>query len=145
MMVTSHVAAPQLIGPLMEAIAPEFIGLIRVVLGAMLLAHGCVHLLYLATEPSFSLEHSWLVPAPVRRPVAHTLLVAIIGAFAILALAVWGVPGLAAAWPILAIIAAALSTALLSLFWNWQLGLGILINAVLVAASIARLSGVAFT
>jgi len=129
----------------MDAFAPEFIVVVRVVLGALLLAHGCVHLLFLTPEPVFSLEHSWLVPASLRTPVAHTLLVVTIGAFAILALAVWGVPGLATVWPVLAIVAAALSTALLVLFWNWQLGLGVVINAVLVATAIARLSGVAFT
>ena len=130
----------------MASIAPEIIVLIRVVLGALLLAHGLVHLLFLAPDvPVFSLEHSWLVPASIRTPVAHTLLVATIGASALLALAVWGVPGLAAAWPVLAMIAAALSTVLLVLFWNWQLGLGIAINAVLVAAAIAQLNGVALS
>jgi hypothetical protein len=72
-------------------------------------------------------------------------LVATIGAFALLALAVWGIPGLSAAWPVIAILAAALSTVLLVLFWNWQLTLGIVINAGLVAAAAARLSGLAFT
>jgi hypothetical protein len=76
---------------------------------------------------------------------AYTLLVATIGAFALLALAVWGIPGLSAAWPVIAILAAALSTVLLVLFWNWQLTLGIVINAGLVAAAAARLSGLAFT
>jgi hypothetical protein len=129
----------------MASIAPEIIVLIRVVIGVLLLAHGLVHLLFLASEPVFSLEHSWLVPASIRAPVAYTLLVATVGAFAILALAVWGVPGLTTAWPVPAMIAAALSTVLLVLFWNWQLGLGIVINAVLVAAAVARLTGVALT
>jgi len=34
---------------------------------------------------------------------------------------------------------------LLVLSWNWQLALGIVINVGLVAAAVARLSGVAFT
>jgi hypothetical protein len=140
-----EVAVPQLIGPIMASIAPEVIVVIRVVLGVLLLAHGLVHLLFLASEPVFSLEHSWLLPASIRTPVAYTLLVATIGAFALLALAVWGVPGLAIVWPVLAMIAAALSTVLLVLFWNWQLGLGIVINAALVVAAFARLGGVAFT
>ena len=42
-------------------------------------------------------------------------------------------------------IAATLSTVFLVLFWNWQLALGVVINAVLVAAAVARLNGVAFT
>lgn len=130
----------------MASVAPAIIVLIRVVLGALLLAHGLVHLLFLAPDvPVFSLEHSWLVPESMRTQLAYTLLVATIAAFALLALAVWGIPGLSAAWPVIAMVAAALSTVLLVLFWNWQLALGIVINAVLVAAAVARLSGVAFT
>jgi hypothetical protein len=120
--------------------------LIKVVLGVLLLAHGLVHLLFLAPDvPVFSLDDSWLVPASIRRPVAYALLVATIVAFALVALAVWGVPGLSAAWPIVAMVAAALSTVLLMLFWDWQLAFGILINAGLVAAAVARLVGVTFT
>lgn len=131
----------------MASVAPAIIVLIRVGLGALLLAHGLVHLLFLAPDvPVFSLEHSWLVPESIRTThLAHALLVATIGAFALLALAVWGIPGLSAAWPVFAMVAAALSTVLLVLFWNWRLALGIVINAVLVDAVVARLSGVAFT
>ena len=130
----------------MASVAPAIIVLIRVVLGALLLAHGLVHLLFLAPDvPVFSLEHSWLVPASIRTPVAYTLLVTTIVAFALLALAVWGIPGLSAVWPVLALIAATLSTVFLVLFWNWQLALGVVINAVLVAAAVARLNGVALT
>lgn len=130
----------------MASVAPAFIVLIRVVLGALLLAHGLVHLLFLAPDvPVFSLQRSWLVPESMRTQLAYTLLVATIAAFALLALAVWGIPGLSAAWPVIAILAAALSTVLLVLFWNWQLTLGIVINAGLVAAAAARLSGLAFT
>ncbi len=67
------------------------------------------------------------------------------GVPAVLALAVWGIPGLSAVWPVLALIAATLSTVFLVLFWNWQLALGVVINAVLVAAAVARPNGVAFT
>lgn len=129
----------------MASIAPEIVVVVRVVLGVLLLAHGLVHLLFLASEPVFSLKHSWLLPGSSRLPVAYTLLATTIGAFAFLALAVWGVPGLAGVWPVLAIVAAASSTVLLVLFWNWQLGLGIVINVLLIAAASARLSGVAFT
>jgi hypothetical protein len=130
----------------MASVAPAFIVLIKVVLGALLLAHGLVHLLFLAPDvPVFSLQRSWLVPESMRTQLAYTLLVATIAAFALLALAVWGIPGLSAAWPVIAILAAALSTVLLVLFWNWQLTLGIVINAGLVAAAAARLSGLAFT
>jgi sterol desaturase/sphingolipid hydroxylase (fatty acid hydroxylase superfamily) len=102
---------------MMASVAPAIVALARVVLGVLLLAHGLVHLLFLAPDvPVFSLKHSWLVPASIRTQVAYALLVATIGAFALLALAVWGVPGLSAAWPVLALVAAALSTVLLVLF-----------------------------
>lgn len=42
--------------------------LIRVVAGGLLLAHGLVHLLYLAPDvPEFSIRESWLVPPDARR------------------------------------------------------------------------------
>ena len=45
---------------------------IRIVVGVPLLAHGLVHLLYLARNvPEFSVVSSWLVPDPARRPVAR--------------------------------------------------------------------------
>jgi len=77
--------------------------LVRVVAGVLLLAHGLVHLLYLAQDvPEFSIEESWLVPESARPRVALALIAATIAGFAVLALAVWGVPGLSMAWPILA-------------------------------------------
>ena len=67
---------------------------IRIVTGVLLLAHGLVHLLYLAQDvPEFSIQDSWLVPESARRPVALALIAATIAAFAVLALAVWGCPG----------------------------------------------------
>ena len=99
MMVVSPSRVPQLIGQIMAPVAPAIIVLIRVVLGALLLAHGLVHLLFLAPDvPVFSLEHSWLVPASIRTPVAYTLLVTTIVAFALPAIAVWGIPGLSVVW-----------------------------------------------
>jgi hypothetical protein len=59
---------------------------IRVVAGALLLAHGLVHLLYLAPDvPEFSLDRSWLLPASARRPVALALMAATVAAFALVA------------------------------------------------------------
>lgn len=140
-----HGAVTQ-IGEMMDSVAPAMSLLIRVLLGGLLLAHGLVHLLFLAPDvPVFSLEHSRLVPTPIRTSVAYTLLVATIIAFAALALAVWGVPGLSAVWPVVAVGAAALSTMLLALYWNWQLAFGVLINVVVAAAAVARLNGLAFT
>jgi hypothetical protein len=113
--------------------------LVRVVVGVLLLAHGLVHLLYLADDvPEFSLERSWLVPDSARRPLGVGLVVATIVAFAFLALAVWGVPGVSAVWPALAVVACLLSAALLTIFWSRQLVLGLAIDVALVAVAVMR-------
>jgi hypothetical protein len=50
---------------------------IRIVTGVLVLAHGLVHLLYLASDvPEFSLNRSWLVPEVARRPLAVGLMAA---------------------------------------------------------------------
>jgi hypothetical protein len=57
---------------------------VRVVAGVLLLAHGLVHLLYLAPDvPEFSLGRSWLLPEPARRPVARVLMAATVAGFAL--------------------------------------------------------------
>lgn len=111
---------------------------IRIVVGVVLVAHGLVHLLYVAPDVPFSLERSWLVPPGVRRPFAFGLMGAIILAFALVTLALWGVAGLDAAWPVLTVIAAGLSASLLVAYWNTQLLLGVVIDIALVAAAIAQ-------
>ena len=90
---------------------------IRVVVGVLLLAHGLVHLLYLAPDvPEFSIDRSWLFPASARRPVALALMAATVAGFALVALAVWGVPGLSGLSPALTLGACLLSMALLAAF-----------------------------
>lgn len=112
---------------------------LRVVVGVVLVAHGLVHLLYLAPDVSqFSLDRSWLVPESARRPVAYVLMAATIVAFVLVALGVWQIPALRDAWPLLTLIAAALSTLLLVLFWNRNLVFGLVINALLATAALAR-------
>jgi hypothetical protein len=113
--------------------------LLRIVIGVLLIAHGLVHLLYLTDDvPEFSLERSWLVPESARRLVAMVLMWATVAAFALLGLAVWGVPGLAGAWPGIAIVASVLSLALLVAFWNWSLIFGVLIDVALIAVAVIR-------
>ena len=113
--------------------------LVRIAAGVLLLAHGLVHLLYLADAvPEFSLDRSWLVPDAARRPLALGLIAATIAAFAILALAVWGVPGLSAAWPALTVVACLLSMVLLILFWNTWLVFGMGIDIALLAVAVIR-------
>lgn len=61
---------------------------VRIVAGVLLLAHGFVHLLYLAPDvKEFSIDRSWLLPDPARRPTAIALMLAAVIAFALVALA----------------------------------------------------------
>jgi hypothetical protein len=117
--------------------------LLRITVGFFLVAHGLVHLLYLVAkedDPSwpFTLDKSWLVPGAVRRPVGIGVLAATVAAFALLGLAVWGVPGLSGAWPLIAIASAVLSLGLLATFWNSHLFLGIGIDAALIVLAATR-------
>jgi hypothetical protein len=112
---------------------------IRIVVGVLLLAHGLVHLLYLARDvPEFSLASSWLVPESARRPVALVLIVTTVAAFLLVALAIWGVPGLSRIWPALTIAAASFSLVLLVAYWNKMLILGVAIDLALIAVAAIR-------
>lgn len=114
-------------------------GLVRVVVGALLVAHGLVHLLYVADDVTeFELDHSWLVPDGVARSVGLGLMAATIAAFALVGLAVWGVPGLASAWPVLTVVASALSLGLLLAYWDVQVMLGVAIDVGLVVVAVLR-------
>ena len=111
---------------------------VRIVAGLLLLAHGFVHMLYLAPDvEEFSIDRSWL-PDPARRPVAMALMLATVVAFALVALAVWGMPGLAGAWPALIIMACLLSVVLLVTYWNSALAIGIAIDLVLATVAVTR-------
>jgi hypothetical protein len=110
----------------------------RFVVGILLMAHGLVHLLYVAPDVPFTLERSWLVPSGARRPFAFALMGAIILAFTLVVLALWGVPGLSEAWPVLTLIAAGLSAFLLVAYWNTQLLLGVLFDVALIVAAVTR-------
>jgi multisubunit Na+/H+ antiporter MnhC subunit len=119
----------------------------RIIVGLLLLAHGLVHLLYLfpsADDPKypFTLTRSWLLPGPTRRPVALVLITAVVLGFLASALALWGVPGLSGHWSATTIAAASMSIALLIAFWDRQLWIGVLIDALLVAAALVPLSWV---
>jgi hypothetical protein len=117
--------------------------LLRIVAGVLLVAHGLVHLLFIAPDaddPSyaFSLDSSWLLPATARRPVAYVLMAAVVAAFGASALALWGVPGLSAVWPWITIVAAGLSLVLLIVFWDARLFIGVIISLVMIALAVAR-------
>lgn len=112
---------------------------VRIVTGVLLLAHGLVHLLYLAPEvPEFSIARSWLVPEAARRPLGLGLTAVTVTAFALLALAVWGFPGLSASRPELTVVACLLSAVLLVLFWNTWLVFGLAIDVVLLVVAVIR-------
>ena len=118
-------------------------GSLRAVGGVLLIAHGLVHLLYFVRVPDdptfpFRITRSWLVPEAARRPLALALTAVTIAAFALLGLAVWGVPGLAALWPLWAVVGAAASLAMIVVFWHPQLVVGILIDLALIAVALTR-------
>ena len=112
--------------------------LIRIAAGLFVVAHGLVHLLYVIPkqdDPSFpfTLQESWLVPAAIRRPSGLVLVAATVAAFALLGLAVWGVPGLSGAWSVIAIVSASFSLVLIVAFWSSQFFVGIGIDVALIA------------
>jgi hypothetical protein len=116
--------------------------LVRVVVGVVLIVHGLVHLLYLSADAQdprypFTLEQSAL-PDVARRPVAYLLLGATVAAFALLGLAIAGLPGLADVWAPLAVAAASASLALLIAFWDSRLLTGVAIDFVLVVIAVSR-------
>jgi hypothetical protein len=103
------------------------------------LAHGLVHLLYLAPDvPEFTFDKSWLVPDAARRPLGLGLMVATVATFLLLSLAVWGVLGLSAAWPALTVLAALLSAVLLVAFWDIHLVFGLAIDVAIFAVAMTR-------
>jgi hypothetical protein len=112
---------------------------IRAVAGVLLVAHGLVHLLYLAPDvPEFSLEKSWLVPAVARRNLGIVLILATVVAFVLVGLAVWGVPGPAGAWPLLTVVASVLSLVMLIAYWDVRLVFGVILDLGLIAVAVAQ-------
>jgi hypothetical protein len=116
---------------------------LRIVVGLLLVAHGLVHLLYFVADAGdprypFTITRSWLVPEPARRPAAVVLVALTIAAFALLGIAVWGVAGLAAIWPLLAVVGSVASLALLIAFWDAQLLLGVAIDVAMVVVALVR-------
>jgi hypothetical protein len=113
--------------------------LIRIVVGVLLIAHGLVHLLYVADDvPEFTLERSWVVPEPLNRPVGLALMSATVAGFVLVGLAVWGVPCLSTVWPALTVGAATVSLVLLIAFWNTRLIFGVLLNVALITVALVR-------
>ena len=114
---------------------------LRAVGGLLLIAHGLVHLLYVtdkADDPAyaFTLKESWLVPDAARHTIGVALMAATVTAFALVGFAVWGVPLLSRIWPVLAIVAAALSLSLLVAFFDVQLLFGVATDLALITLAV---------
>jgi hypothetical protein len=101
-------------------------------------APGAANMPRLTRVPEFSLDQSWLVPETARRQLGLGLMVATVASFVLLALGVWGVPGLSAAWPALTVVSCLLSAVLLVLFWDIHLVFGLAIDLALLAVVVAR-------
>ena len=71
-----------------------------------------------------------------RKPIAVVLIALVVVGFALLGLAVWGVPGLTSIWPVLAIGASVASLAALVVFWNRQLLWGVAIDVALIVVAL---------
>lgn len=116
--------------------------MVRVVLGLVLVAHGLVHLMWWAPsdDPAwpFRLDRSWLLPEAIRRPVAVVLVAVVVAGFALVGLAVWGVPGLASIWPALVVGSSLASLATLVLFFDRQLLWGVAIDVALIVVALWR-------
>ena len=123
------------------------------VLAGFLVAHGLVHLMFVspapasasapgATEWPFDMAKSWLVTGPgldvnLVRALGLALIAAIVVAFALAGMATAGIVVPSGSWRTLVAISAVASIALLVLFFNPQLVLGLGIDAVLLAVVLA--------
>lgn len=114
----------------------------RILAGALLVAHGLVHLLWFAPNDDaawpFHLDRSWLVPEHARRAVGTALIALVVAAFVMVGLAIWAVPGLASMWPAIAIAGAVTSLAVLIAFWDRQLVWGIGIDVAILVIAVWR-------
>lgn len=115
---------------------------IRGVVGVLLIAHGLVHTLWFVPNEGadwpFRLNRSWLLPDQLRRPIGITVVALTVISFVMVGLAIWGVPVLAARWPVLTIWAATSSLVMLVAFWDRQLLWGVAIDLVLLFLAVWR-------
>ena len=115
-------------------------GFVQIVLGLLLVAHGLIHLMWFVPNDDaawpFRLDRSRLLLEASRRTVGTALIALVGAAFALLGPAVWGVPGLVSIWPILAIVGAVASAAVLVVFWDRQLVMGVVIDVALIVVAL---------
>lgn len=112
--------------------------LIRVVIGVLLFAHGLVHPLSGSRCPRV-LAGSILAAAGVGEQAGGNgpdvgdgggLRAARAGSA--------GAPGISGMWPAIAVVASALSLALMVALWSWSLVFGVLIDLALIAVAVIR-------
>jgi hypothetical protein len=111
----------------------------KLLFGLFLIAHGLLHLSYLAPKPDdpsypFDFSKGWLanVLGEAAKPIGTILAIITATCFVLAGLGVFGFPGLESIWQQLAIGGAAASTVLLGFFWHPWLAAGMLINVVLL-------------
>jgi len=118
--------------------------LARTLVGTLLLAHGAVHLFYLMPAPEndaswpFSLDESWVVPGSARRGVGLAAAVAIAAVYLLVALAIWGVPGMEEWLRPLLIAGSIASLTLFAAYWHPWLSIGTAIAAGLLMVTVVR-------
>ena len=120
----------------------------RIIIALFLIAHGLVHAgLAAAPNPNdpdakpgaffTSPDRSWLLPKLGLNPssiqwIGITLVALATLGFVLAGLGVFGVPGLAEIWRIMAVISAVASLLLLVLFWHPWIIVGVLIDIVII-------------
>ncbi len=123
----------------------------RWLLAGFLVAHGLIHLMFLAPAPTpaegaaewpFDMAGSWLVTGPgmdfnLVRIVGYALMGAVVVAFALAGLATVGIVVPSEAWRPLVAVSAVVSIVLLAVFFSPHLVLGLGIDAVLLGVVVA--------
>jgi hypothetical protein len=117
--------------------------MVRFLFGALLLAHGAVHFMWLMPEPDdpkwpFRWRSPWMpsVPAQKLRGPGTAVIALLFLGYAVAALGVWGVPFLAAVWVPAAVLASVLSVAITAVLWNNNFIANPIIDALIVAAAL---------
>jgi hypothetical protein len=114
----------------------------RTAFGVFLVLHALVHVAWLAPKPNdpsypFRIDSSPLLPGASEslvRGLGQGLAVAALLAFVLAGLGVLGVPGLAAAWKIAAVVGAVASLALVAVFWDKYFVAGPILNTGILVA-----------